>query len=57
MKLAADKRMLPKTSPYIQTQLERLTRLAEERQAGEAELLREALDNLIARYGVNLIER
>ena len=57
VKLAADERMLPKTSHYTQTQLERLTRLAEERQAGEAELLREALDDLIAKYGVNEIER
>jgi diguanylate cyclase (GGDEF)-like protein len=57
IKLATDERMLPKTSHYTQTQLERLTKLASERQAGEAELLREALDDLIAKYGVNEIER
>ncbi len=57
VRLATDERMLPKTSHYTQTQLERLTNLAAERQAGEAELLREALDDLIAKYGVNEIER
>ncbi len=57
VRLAYDERMLPKTSHYTQTQLERLTKLAAERQAGEAELLREALDDLIAKYGVNEIER
>ena len=48
--LATDERMVPKTSHYTQTQLERLSNLAVERQAGEAELLREALDDLIAKY-------
>lgn len=57
VRLAYDERMVPKTSHYTQTQLERLTNLAAERQAGEAELLREALDDLIAKYGVNEIER
>jgi len=57
VRLAYDERMLPKTSHYTQTQLERLSKLASERQAGEAELLREALDDLLAKYGVNEIER
>lgn len=57
VRLAYDERMVPKTSHYTQTQLERLSKLAVERQAGEAELLREALDDLIAKYGVNPIER
>ena len=57
VRLAYDERMVPKTSHYTQTQLERLTKLAAERQAGEAELLREALDDLLAKYGVNAIER
>ena len=57
VRLAYDERMVPKTSHYTQTQLERLTKLATERQAGEAELLREALDDLLAKYGVNEIER
>lgn len=57
VRLAYDERMVPKTSHYTQTQLERLGKLAAERQAGEAELLREALDDLIAKYGVNAIER
>lgn len=56
VRLAYEERMLPKTSHYTQTQLERLSNLAVERQAGEAELLREALDDLIAKYGVNEIE-
>jgi len=57
VRLAYDERMVPKTSHYTQTQLERLTKLAAERQFGEAELLREALDDLLAKYGVNEIER
>ena len=57
VRLAYDERMLPKTSHYTQTQLERLSKLAAERQAGEAELLREALDYLLVKYGVNEIER
>lgn len=57
VRLAYDEKMLPKTSHYTQTQLERLTKLAAERQAGEAELLREALDDLLGKFGVNEIER
>jgi diguanylate cyclase (GGDEF)-like protein len=57
IRLAYDERMVPKTSHYTQTQLERLTKLAAERQFGEAELLREALDDLLTKYGINKIER
>lgn len=57
IRLAYDEKMVPKTSHYTQTQLERLTKLAVEREAGEAELLREALDDLLAKYGINAIER
>ncbi len=57
IRLAYDERMVPKTSHYTQTQLERLTKLAAERQVGEAELLREAVDDLLGKYGVNEIER
>ncbi len=57
IRLAYDERMTPKTSHYTQTQLERLSKLAVERQVGEAELLREALDALLAKYGVNKIDR
>jgi diguanylate cyclase (GGDEF)-like protein len=57
VRLAQDEKMVPKTSHYTQTQLERLTKLAAERQVGEAELLREAMDDLLAKYGVNEIER
>ncbi len=57
VRLAYDEKMVPKTSHFTQTQLERLAKLAAERQAGEAELLREALDDLLAKYGVNEIER
>ncbi len=48
--------MVPKTAHFTQTQLERLTHLANEQKTGEAELLREALDDLLAKYGVNDIE-
>lgn len=57
IRLAYDEKMAPKTSHYTQTQLERLSKLAVERQVGEAELLREALDALLAKYGVNTIDR
>ena len=57
IRLAYDEKMTPKTSHYTQTQLERLSKLAVERQVGEAELLREALDALLAKYGVNKIDR
>lgn len=57
VRLAQDEKMVPKTSHYTQTQLERLTKLAAERQVGEAELLREAMDDLLTKYGINEIER
>lgn len=57
VRLAQDEKMVPKTSHFTQTQLERLTKLAIERQVGEAELLREAMDDLLVKYGVNEIER
>lgn len=57
IRLAYDEKMVPKTSHYTQTQLERLTKLATEREAGEAELLREAVDDLLSKYGINAIER
>lgn len=57
IRLAYDEKMVPKTSHYTQTQLERLTKLAAEREAGEAELLREAVDDLLSKYGINAIER
>lgn len=57
IRLAYDEKMVPKTSHYTQTQLERLTKLAAERQVGEAELLREAVDDLLSKYGVNEIDR
>jgi diguanylate cyclase (GGDEF)-like protein len=57
IRMAYDEKMVPKTSHYTQTQLERLSKLAVERQVGEAELLREALDALLTNYGVNKIDR
>jgi len=57
IRLAYDEKMVPKTSHYTQTQLERLSKLAVEREAGEAELLREALDAILTKYGVNKIDR
>ena len=56
IRLAYEERMVPKTSHFTQTQLERLSKLAEEFGTGEAELLREALDTLLTKYGVNDIE-
>ena len=55
IRLAVEERMVTKTTHYTQTQLERLSRLANEQQVGEAELLREALDDLITKYDVKEI--
>ena len=48
--------MVPKTSHYTQIQLERLSRLAEGKKVSEANLLRDAMDDFLAKYGVNDIE-
>lgn len=56
VRLAFEERMVPKTAHFTQTQLERLTRLANERGVSEADLLREAMDDLLTKYGVNDIE-
>lgn len=54
--LAYDEKMVPKTVHFTETQLERLSMLAEEQSVTEARLLREALDDLINKYNVNKIE-
>ncbi len=56
VRLAFEERMVPKTTHYTQTQLERLSKLAEERGVSEADLLREAMDDFLTKYGVNDIE-
>jgi len=56
IRLAYEERMIPKTTHYTQTQLERLSKLAAERGINEAELLREAMDDLLTKYGVTDIE-
>ncbi len=56
IRLAYEERMVPKTTHYTQTQLERLSKLAEEREVNEADLLREAMDDFLTKYGVNDIE-
>ena len=56
IRLAYGERMVPKTTHFTLTQLERLSNLAKERDVGEAEILREALDDLLIKYGVNDIE-
>jgi diguanylate cyclase (GGDEF)-like protein len=55
VRLAFDERMVPKTAHFTQTQLERLAKLAGERKINEADLLREALDDLLTKYGVDEI--
>jgi diguanylate cyclase (GGDEF)-like protein len=57
VRLAYEERMVTRTSHFTLTQLERLSKLASERSVGEAELLREALDDLLGKYGINDIER
>ena len=53
--LAVEERMVPKTAHYTQTQLERLTELAQEQGVSEAVLLREALDDLLVKYKHNFL--
>jgi predicted transcriptional regulator len=48
--------MRSKTMHYTMIQLERLSKLAEERSANEAYLFREAMDDFLTKYGVNDIE-
>jgi diguanylate cyclase (GGDEF)-like protein len=56
IRLAYEEKMAPKTAHFTLTQLERLTNLAKEEGVGEAVLLREALDDLLLKYGTNDIE-
>jgi diguanylate cyclase (GGDEF)-like protein len=56
VRLAYEEKMIPKTAHFTQTQLERLSHLAETHGASDAELLREAVDDLLTKYGVNDIE-
>ncbi len=56
IRLAYEERMVPKTTHYTQTQMERLSKLASERGVNEADLLREAMDDFLTKYGVNDIE-
>ena len=56
VKLAYEEKMIPKTTLFTQTQLERLANLASELGRNESELLRLALDDLLAKYGLTKIE-
>jgi diguanylate cyclase (GGDEF)-like protein len=56
IRLAYEEKMAPKTSHFTLTQLERLSSLSKEEGVGEAVLLREALDDLLIKYGTNDIE-
>jgi diguanylate cyclase (GGDEF)-like protein len=55
VRLAYEEKMVPKTTHFTLTQLERLSRLAQERNRVEADLLREALDDLLIKYKVSEI--
>lgn len=54
--LSQEERMVTKTTHFTPTQLERLASLSQESNIGEAELLREALDDLLIKYDVSEIE-
>lgn len=56
IRLAYDERMVAKTTHYTLTQLERLSNLSQEQGRPEADLLREALDDLLIKHGVSSIE-
>jgi diguanylate cyclase len=54
--IAQEERMATKTTHFTITQLERLAKLASEEGVGEAVLLREALDDLLTKYKVSVVE-
>lgn len=56
VRLAYEEKMVPKTAHFTETQLERLSQLAKAHGTSDADLLREALDDLLTKYGVNEIE-
>ena len=56
VRLAFDDKMVPKTNHFEITQLERLSRLAQAQKKSDAELLREALNDLLLKYGVTSVE-
>jgi diguanylate cyclase (GGDEF)-like protein len=56
IRLAYEERLVPKTTHYTATQLERLSKLAQQSGDTEAELLREALDDLLNKYFLNEIQ-
>ena len=53
VRLAHEEKLVPKTTHFTQTQLERLTALAQRQGVSEAELLREAMDDMLLKYGVD----
>jgi len=52
--LAREEKLIPKTSHYTQAQLEKLSVIAEKEEVGEAVLLREALDDLLKKYDMQI---
>jgi diguanylate cyclase len=56
VRLAYEEKLTPKTAHFTETQLERLSLLAKAHAATDADMLREALDDLLTKYGVNDIE-
>ena len=50
--MAKEEKMIPKTSHYTQDQLQRLNKLSQREDIGEAILLREALDMLLKKYDI-----
>ena len=55
--LAREEKLIPKTSHYTQAQLEKLTVLSEKLNVGEAALLREAMDDFLKKYDINVLIR
>jgi diguanylate cyclase (GGDEF)-like protein len=51
--LAREEKLMPKTSHYTQTQLEKLSLISDKINVGESALLREALDDLLRKYDID----
>ena len=52
--LSREEKLMPKTSHYTQAQLEKLSFISDKTNVGEAGLLREALDDLLKKYDVDI---
>jgi diguanylate cyclase (GGDEF)-like protein len=56
VRLTFEDKMVPKTNHFGATQLERISQLAQAQKKSDAELIREAVNDLLLKYGVSDVE-